>query len=258
MKLPFLNLLSKAGRAAGDGSRDVQVSHGGEREQFLTVLRSFEATRVDDRLAVLDIFLDMEEHVTLSELTAEVRKRAPGLLDQAFLQETMEMFCQYGFAQRRDFESSETCYEHLHLGKHHDHLICTKCGRIQEFHDEHLERLQNRIAQGFSFHPLQHRMEIYGLCDQCMATRRGVIPLPMAANGERVTIVEITGGRQMKRRLADMGLAEGACLEVVSNTTGPFVVIVNQTRLALGSGIAEKIMVNHSCVHDDGHANPEQ
>ena len=213
------------------------------------MLRSFAATRVADRLAVLDIFLDMEDHVSLSELAERVRAEAPDLLDQAFLQETMDMFCQYGFAQRRDFDSSTPRYEHLHLGNHHDHLICTRCGRIQEFHNEPLERLQNKIAAEYSFHPLQHKMEIYGLCGQCMAGRQGVIPLPLAANGEEVTIVEIEGGRQMSKRLHDMGLTQGTCLHVVSNGAGPTVVIANGARLALGSGIADKIRVSHSCVH---------
>ena len=248
MNFRFLRFLQKDNGQpddAGEVPRNLR-----EREQFQTVLRSFDATRVDERLAVLDIFLDMGEHVTLTDLAARVREREPQLMDQAFLQETMNMFCQYGFARRLDFESSETCYELVHLGNHHDHLICTRCGHIQEFHNERLERLQNEVAALYSFHPLQHKMEIYGLCADCMATRQETIPLHLAANGERVKIVEIEGGRQMARRLADMGLTVGSCLEVVSNTAGPFVVIVNHSRLALGSGIAEKIMVRHSCAHN--------
>ena len=229
-----------------------EAEHRHDREQFQTVLESFRANRIEERLKILDIFLAIEKHVTISDLELIVQETAPELRDSDFLQETMAMFCQFGFAQRRDFENNETLYEHLHLGKHHDHFICTKCGLIQEFKDDDLEHLQMVIAEKFQFHPLQHKTEIYGMCSGCMASREPTLPLHMAANGEHVRVVKIMGGRQVHRRLTDMGLYVGACLEVVSNNpSGPFVSIVNDSRLALGGGIAQKVLVNHSCQHED-------
>ncbi len=157
------------------------------------------------------------------------------------------MFCQFGFARRLNFDNKETLYEHLHLGKHHDHLICTKCGMIQEFRDSVLEDRQLDIADSYNFHPLQHKTEIYGLCSKCLLLRQPSLPLYMAAIGERVKITDIMGGREIKRRLIDMGLIVGADLEVVSSDpAGPQVVIVNGSRLALGAGVAQKIMVSHA------------
>lgn len=226
--------------------------HVHDREQFQMVLQSFKATRIEERLAILDIFLSIEQHVTLTDLESKVRECRPELLDRGFLKETMTMFCQFGFAERRDFENQEPLYEHNHLGDHHDHFICTKCGLIQEFEDLGLEKLQLSIAKKFQFHPLQHKTEIYGLCSTCMATREPTLPLHLAANGERVRIIRIDGGREVQRRLNDMGLYEGSCMEIISNNpSGPFVVIVQDTRLALGSGVTQKIMVSHSCQHED-------
>lgn len=229
----------------------VVEEHRHDREQFETVLESFKATRIPERLAILDIFLGTELHISISEIMAMVREGHPELRDRAFLQETMAMFCQYGFAQRLDFDNQEPRYEHLHLGKHHDHLICTKCGAIQEFKDDLLETLQLKIAESFRFHILQHKTEIYGLCDQCQASREPTLPLHLAANGERVRIVKVNASRETASRLADMGLIVGACLEVVSNhPTGPFVVIVGETRLALGTGVPQQILVTHFCRHE--------
>lgn len=229
----------------------VAEEHRHDREQFETVLESFRATRIPERLAILDIFLATELHVSISELLEMVGEGRPELRDRAFLQETMQMFCQYGFAQRLDFDSQEPRYEHLHLGKHHDHLICTKCGRIEEFKDDILEALQLKIAESHRFHVLQHKTEIYGLCGHCLASRTPTLPLHLAANGERVRIVKVVAMRENTNRLADLGLLPGACLEVVSNhPTGPFVVIVNNTRLALGGGIPQQILVTHLCRHE--------
>lgn len=229
----------------------VVEEHRHDREQFQAVLESFKATRIPERLAILDIFLGRELHMSISELMEMVREERPELRDRAFLQETMAMFCQYGFAQRLDFDNQEPRYEHLHLGKHHDHLICTKCGSIQEFQDDVLETLQVKIAESCNFHILQHKTEIYGLCDKCLASREPTLPLHLAANGERVRVVKVVASREVAGRLADMGLVVGACLEVVSNhPSGPFVVTVNETRLALGTGVPQQILVSHSCRHE--------
>jgi Fur family ferric uptake transcriptional regulator len=226
--------------------------HALEREQFVAVLQSFNATRISDRLAILDIFLSIERHVTLPELEGLIRQQRPEPFERAFVLETMEMFCQFGFAQKITFENQETRYEHHHLGLHHDHFICTRCGQIQEFANDDLERIQRAIAKEFQFHPLQHRMEIYGLCAGCMAMRDDAIPLKMAANGERVRIVQLLGDRAFQARLADMGLTLGTCLEVINNhPTGPTIVAVNTSRLAIDGDIAQHIVVAHACRHDD-------
>lgn len=255
LRFPFFS-----GKVKGDGdghgctAAPDPVVHRQEREQFKEVLESFGATRVRERLVVLDIFLAMEGHLTLSGLEAIVRERLPELLDRGFLAETMEMFCRFGFARKCVFETQEPVYEHRHLGVHHDHFICTRCGRIEEFVNQEIERLQGEIAKRIGFHPLQHKMEIYGLCAACMARREPALSLHHAANGERVRIVRIVGGREARARLADLGLTEGECLEVISNhPSGPFIVALRGTRMAINSGLAEKIMVAPSFAeHEEG------
>ena len=246
----FRSAKNKGGRGAGPAGLDPQTQHQQEREQFQEVLQSFNASRIEERLKVLDIFLSVEEHLSLTGLEGIIREKRPELLDREFLKETMEMFCQFGFAQKQLFETQEAVYEHHHLGMHHDHFICTRCGKIQEFANQNLERLQHEIAGQFQFHPLQHKMEIYGLCASCMAQREPALSLQYAANGERVRIVTILGGREVQTRLGDMGLAVGACLEIVSNhSSGPLIVANKGARLAINAGLAKKILVAHACRH---------
>jgi len=250
-RFPFFSPTGKANACQeGQGDPENCLQHQREREQFKEVLESFKATRIKERLIVLDIFLAIEEHLTLTGLENIVREKIPDLLDREFLKETMEMFCRFGFAQKLSFESQEPVFEHHHLGMHHDHFICTRCGKIQEFENRELERLQYVIARQFQFHPLQHKMEIYGLCSSCMAQREPSLPLHYAVNGEQVRIVKIMGGREIQARLSDMGLKVGDCLEIISNhPSGPFIIANKGMRLAINAGIAQKIMVSHACRH---------
>ncbi len=208
------------------------------------------ATRIADRLKVLDAFLSTENHLTITELAQIVSDADPDLCDRAFLVETMDLFCACGFAHRRDFDGRDTTYEHQHLGQHHDHLICTSCGRIEEFVSLEIEREQVEMAARYGFHPLQHRMEIYGLCDDCMSRRAPKQTLVMAAVGERVKVCGYDEAcpAEIRNRLVAMGLVNGVRLEVLNSTPGgPVIVAAGDSRLALDGDLAANLLVRHSC-----------
>jgi ferrous iron transport protein A len=70
------------------------------------------------------------------------------------------------------------------------------------------------------------------------------MPLSMAPNGTKVTLVGVQAGRGLSRRLADIGFVPGVEIEVVNNgAPGPIVVVVKGSRLVLGRGMAHKIIV---------------
>jgi len=71
------------------------------------------------------------------------------------------------------------------------------------------------------------------------------MPLAMASAGERVRIVSLAGGRGMHQRLASMGLNVSSEIEVIKKGfPGPFLIAFHDTRLAIGAGMAHKIMVS--------------
>jgi ferrous iron transport protein A len=70
------------------------------------------------------------------------------------------------------------------------------------------------------------------------------MPLAMVETGRVVRLVEITAGKKLKTRLADMGLFPGMEFTVMKNTMGgPFIIAVKESRIAIGRGMAQKIMV---------------
>ncbi len=220
-----------------------QAIHKQERDQFVKLFKQDRIDRFKDRLAILEVFLHTEHHVTAHELAQLVSQEGHRMSD-AFVGETIELMCHYGFAQRNLFNSGEPRYEHRHLGQHHDHLVCTKCKKIIEFENPAIEQLQLEIAKDRGFHMLQHKMELYGICRQCLDQRDGPITLDRAKKGERLVVQAFSGGAKARLRLLSMGLRIGDQIEIITNMQqGQLVIAVDYKRLVLGRGLAQKISV---------------
>jgi Fur family ferric uptake transcriptional regulator len=217
--------------------------HNQEREQFLKLFQQEKIDRLDDRLKILNVFLGTESHVTVGELHQLLLEKG-FFFEIELVSNTMKHACDFGFAHKNRFDNGHVRYEHRHLGQHHDHMVCTKCRKIVEFKNDQLEQLQIQIAGTVGFHMLQHKMEIYGICSDCLKERRSRIPLSLAKAGEKLRIKDITGGVALIMRLTHMGLRIGDSLEVITNhNQGHVVIAIDQKRFSLGRGQAEKILV---------------
>jgi len=217
--------------------------HQQEKEQFKQLFQQEKLDNFEDRFGILDVFLQIENHVTLEEFMAALKTKGFDFKEE-FVKQTLDLMCHYGFAQPNRFNNGLIRYEHRHLGQHHDHMICIKCGRIIEFEDSDMEALQVRISRRYGFHILQHKMEFYGLCSQCLPKQTASIPLVMSKQGQRLIIREFTGGTMTRVRLSSMGLRVGDEIEVITNSSkGQVVIAADRTRYALGRGLAEKIQV---------------
>lgn len=71
-----------------------------------------------------------------------------------------------GLVSRHHFESGHSVFE-MNEGGHHDHILCVKCGKIEEFIDEIIEERQRAIAKKSGFAMTDHSLYIYGICSQC-------------------------------------------------------------------------------------------
>ncbi|MFZ0240613.1 MAG: transcriptional repressor [Desulfobacterales bacterium] len=221
----------------------MQQIHKQEKEQFKKLFKQERIDRFEDRFRILDIFLKTEQHVTESEMTRLLQENGDELSPD-FVRDTLALMCRFGFARENRFDNGTVRYEHLHLGDHHDHLICTKCKNIFEFRNDQMETLQVKIAAANGFHMLQHKMEIYGICADCLKDRAPLMPLDMARPGEKLIIKELNGGAGSRMRLMTMGLRIGDPVEVITNQNkGQVVIAADFKRYALGRGLAEKIMV---------------
>ncbi|WDP85066.1 MAG: FeoA domain-containing protein [Desulfobacter sp.] len=216
--------------------------HEQDKKQFRRLFKQEGLDRFEERFQVLEAFLKLEHHVSVQEISEQLKADGTSMSDE-FIAQSMEQLCRFGFANQVNFHKDNIIlYEHRHLGVHHDHMICTKCGAILEFKDEAIEERQRKLARAYGFHMLQHKMEIYGLCSKCMALREKLVPLSKAKPGERLIVKSVEAGRKMQLRISSMGLKIGDVVELVSNGIGGQVVVaLGENRLVIGTGMAEKI-----------------
>jgi Fur family transcriptional regulator, ferric uptake regulator len=71
-----------------------------------------------------------------------------------------------GLVMRHHFEGGHSVFE-MHSDHHHDHIVCTKCGKVEEFMDEIIEERQKLVAKQKGFTVSDHSLYIYGLCQDC-------------------------------------------------------------------------------------------
>jgi Fur family ferric uptake transcriptional regulator len=71
-----------------------------------------------------------------------------------------------GLVTKHHFEGGHSVYE-LNQGEHHDHILCVKCGKVEEFLDEVIEQRQAEIARKAGFAMTDHCLYIYGICADC-------------------------------------------------------------------------------------------
>lgn len=71
-----------------------------------------------------------------------------------------------GLVTRHHFEGGNSVFE-LDKGKHHDHIVCMKCGKVDEFTDSVIEKRQDDIAKKLGYKLTDHSLYLYGFCSTC-------------------------------------------------------------------------------------------
>ena len=113
---------------------------------------------------ILNAFLKME-HVTAEQMYHLLAKKDPHI-GLATIYRTLKLFCETGLAQERHF-GTQTQFDNVAHKGHHDHMICTSCGKIVEFQNCQIEKLQEEVATKNGFTIQTHKLELYGLCANC-------------------------------------------------------------------------------------------
>lgn len=220
----------------------MKPEHHHELKQFSDLFQNENLDHFEEHRVVFKAFLQTENHVTIKELQSMLDGNEQSI-SYELIAATMTLLVKYGFATEGEFETGAISFEHKHPGQHHDHMVCTQCRQIIEFENDHLEKLQKMIAQTYGFQMLSHRMELYGLCSDCITAQHPKKSLASARPGEKLLISAIDGGRNAGMRLRSMGLKIGDTIEVVNSIGGQTVIAVDYTRLVIGRGLSNKIKV---------------
>ena len=142
--------------------------HEVERRRLVRYLGEHGLKQTRQREAILDVFLSAGGHLTSEEVLQAVREHHANI-GYTTVYRTMKLLCNARLASERHFDDGITRYEIAH--EHHDHLVCTRCGKIIEFECGMIEDTQNQIANRYGFRVLRHRHELYGHCKDCREDR---------------------------------------------------------------------------------------
>ncbi len=129
------------------------------KRKKISAKRGYKVT--GQRKAILQALAQSSDHPNVEELRKRVQKRNPKI-GTATIYRTMRLFEEEGIVHKHEFGDGRARYEDIQ-GKHHDHLIDVKSGRIIEFENANVERLQKAIAKKLGFTLVGHRLELYGV-----------------------------------------------------------------------------------------------
>lgn len=129
--------------------------------------KGLKSTRQRD--LIVQEFFKKHQHLTVEELWGKTRKLDPKI-GYATVYRTLKLLGECGLAMKREFGGGQARYEHV-TDHHHDHLICVDCGEIIEFENDSIEQLQERVCRKHKFKLMNHKMELYGYCEDC--SRKG-------------------------------------------------------------------------------------
>lgn len=162
-----------------------------EKEIFDEHIQRAGLRRTLQRDVILEVFLETEDHVTSEDLHWLVHKRDPSI-GSTTVYRTLRLLTEAGLAREVRFGDNKTYYEHHFEHQHHDHMICTRCGKVIEFFSAEIEALQDEMAGKYNFRPTHHSLRMWGICSECQATHELDISAPPGAQ-PRVRVKGLSG-----------------------------------------------------------------
>ncbi|MEI7429647.1 MAG: ferric iron uptake transcriptional regulator [Betaproteobacteria bacterium] len=120
------------------------------------------------RLKILDLFQNTEiRHLSADDVYQMLLSENLDI-GLATVYRALTQFEQAGLLERHHFESGKAVFE-IKTNQHHDHLVCINCGKVEEFHDEEIERRQKKISKERGFTIQEHSLNLYAEChkEQC-------------------------------------------------------------------------------------------
>ena len=119
-----------------------------------------------ERVELLEAILQAPRHFEAEDLIRVVREQN-GRASRATIYRTLALLEESGILRKATFGHNRHFYESVVGRHHHDHLVCVRCARIQEFEEDRIEELQVAICKRFGFEIVDHVHEIFGICTEC-------------------------------------------------------------------------------------------
>jgi Fur family ferric uptake transcriptional regulator len=142
----------------------------GSKTRFISHLRQKGLSATRPRLEILKAVRGIPGHFDVESLIFRLRRKG-SRISRGTVYRTVPLLVGAQLLRPVAFTDRHAHYEVVAGSRHHDHLICLRCGRVIEFYRESLEREMKEVCLGHGFRPLAHKMEVTGLCSQCARRR---------------------------------------------------------------------------------------
>ena len=136
-----------------------------EMANFSNYLKRCGLKITQQRLLVAETIFALNSHFTVDSL-AETLRSQKDAISRATIYRIVSLMVEAGQLTEHHFNQSVKVYEHIPRRQHHDHIVCHDCGRIDEFMDEHIERMQIEIAERLGYKLSDHALNLYGRCQE--------------------------------------------------------------------------------------------
>ena len=117
------------------------------------------------RIKILEVFQQASQRHMTAEDVYKVLLTDGSDIGLATVYRVLMQFEQAGILSRNHFEQGKAIFE-LNEGKHHDHLVCVNCGKVEEFFDPEIERRQHEVAAARGYKLQDHALALYVVCDK--------------------------------------------------------------------------------------------
>lgn len=124
------------------------------------------------RIKILQILESSDVHHLSAEDVYKQLLQNEEEIGLATVYRVLTQFEEAGLVVRHHFEGGHSVFE-VASAQHHDHIVCVKCGRVEEFVDQQIEVRQRMIAEELGFELTDHNLNMYGLCPECRKATQG-------------------------------------------------------------------------------------
>ena len=128
--------------------------------QFKEALSSEGLRFTEQRLAVLEDILKSNSHRDCDEIYSSLHSSG-NKVSRATIYRTLDVLIDYGFIRKLDIGDGSVKYEGKIGSPHHDHMICIETGKIIEFVDDRIEKIQDKIAKDKGYEIVKHVHQLF-------------------------------------------------------------------------------------------------
>ena len=136
-------------------------------DQLKNILKTEGLRYTKQRQQVWDEIRISSEHRDAEEIYIAINKNKAMKVSRATVYRTIDVLVKNKLVRKLDLGDGKALYENKIDATHHDHLICVQCGKIEEFIDDNIEKIQDDIVKSFGYKMIRHIHQLFVLCDEC-------------------------------------------------------------------------------------------